>query len=69
MGVAAGALGTIEGVADGFSSLAKLYGGWWTDRIEKRKRLCAGGYAAMAAATVSTSQLALRLKGFSDRVG
>ena len=51
MGVAAGALGTIEGVADGFSSLAKLYGGWWTDRLEKRKRLCAGGYGAMAAAT------------------
>jgi MFS family permease len=51
MGVAAGALGTIEGVADGLSSLAKLYGGWWTDRLEKRKRFCAGGYAAMAAAT------------------
>jgi MFS family permease len=51
MGVAAGALGTIEGVSDGLSSLAKLYGGWWTDRLEKRKRLCAGGYAAMAAAT------------------
>jgi sugar phosphate permease len=51
MGLAAGALGTIEGVADGLSSLAKLYGGWWTDRLEHRKRLCAGGYAAMAAAT------------------
>lgn len=32
MGVAAGVLGTIEGVADGLSSAAKLYGGWWTDR-------------------------------------
>jgi MFS family permease len=51
MGVAAGALGTIEGVADGLSSAAKLYGGWWTDRLERRKPLCALGYGAMAVAT------------------
>src|SRR5437870_6436593 len=51
MGVAAGALGTIEGVADGLSSIAKLYGGWLTDRIQRRKPLCAAGYAAMAFAT------------------
>ncbi len=51
MGVAAAALGTIEGVADGLSTLAKLYGGWLADRLERRKPLCAGGYAFMAAAT------------------
>jgi MFS family permease len=51
MGVAAQALGTIEGVADGLSSVAKLYGGWWADRLRHRKPLCAFGYGAMAAAT------------------
>src|SRR6266446_10266332 len=51
MGVAAGALGTIEGVADGLSSVAKLYGGWWTDRLQRRKPLCAFGYGTMAIAT------------------
>ena len=51
MGVAAGALGTIEGVADGLSSVAKLYGGWWSDRLQRRKPLCAVGYGAMAIAT------------------
>src|SRR5439155_4830686 len=51
MGVGAGAIGTIEGVADGVSSIAKLYGGWLTDRIRRRKALCAAGYASMAAAT------------------
>ncbi len=51
MGVAAGVLGTIEGVADGLSSAAKLYGGWWTDRLQHRKPLCAFGYGAMAFAT------------------
>jgi MFS family permease len=48
MGAAAGALGTIEGFADGFSSIAKLYGGWLADRLHRRKVLCAGGYAVMA---------------------
>ena len=52
MGVFAGALGTIDGVADGFSSLAKVYGGYWADRLQKRKPLCASGYGIMAAATV-----------------
>lgn len=52
LGVAAAALGTIEGVADGLSSLAKLYGGWWTDRLRRRKPLCASGYGVMAAATL-----------------
>jgi MFS family permease len=51
MGVAAAALGTIEGVADGLSSAAKLYGGWLTDRLHRRKPLCAMGYGAMACAT------------------
>jgi MFS family permease len=52
LGVAAAALGTIEGVADGLSSVAKLYGGWWTDRLHRRKPLCAAGYGIMAAATL-----------------
>lgn len=52
LGAAAAALGTIEGVADGLSSVAKLYGGWWTDRLRRRKPLCAAGYGVMAAATV-----------------
>src|SRR5512139_2913966 len=52
MGVAAAALGTIEGVADGLSTLAKLYGGWWADRLHRRKTLCASGYGFMALATV-----------------
>jgi len=34
-GAAAGALGTIEGLADGFSSLAKLDGGWMADRMRR----------------------------------
>jgi len=52
MGAAAGALGTIEGFADGFSSIAKLYGGWLADRLRRRKVLCASGYGLMALSPV-----------------
>ncbi len=52
MGAAAAVLGTIEGFADGFSSIAKLYGGHLADRLRRRKALCAGGYAFMAVSPV-----------------
>jgi MFS family permease len=55
LGAAAAVLGAIEGVADGLSSAAKLYGGWLTDRLRRRKPLCAGGYGVMAAATLLTA--------------
>lgn len=50
MGAAAAALGTIEGVADGLSSAAKLYGGWLADRVRRRKLIAASGYGVMALA-------------------
>ena len=46
-GAAAAALGSVEGIADGASTLAKLYGGWLADRLRRRKPLCAWGYAVM----------------------
>lgn len=52
MGAAAGALGTIEGLSDGLSSAAKLYGGWLADRMRRRKVIAAGGYAFMAISPV-----------------
>lgn len=46
-GAAAAALGSVEGIADGASMLAKLYGGWLADRLRRRKPLCAAGYTVM----------------------
>jgi MFS family permease len=46
-------LGTIEGVADGLSSLTKLASGHYTDRMKHRKPLAVFGYAFTAFATVS----------------
>ena len=48
MCAAAAALGTIEGVADGLSRVAKLYGGWLADRVRQRNVLCATGYGVKA---------------------
>ncbi len=38
------ALGVIEGVADALSSVAKLFGGWLGDRVERRRPWAAAGY-------------------------
>lgn len=50
LGAAAAALGTVEGLADGLSSAAKLYGGWLADHLRSRKRIAAAGYGVMAVA-------------------
>jgi MFS family permease len=39
------ALGVIEGVSDGLSSFAKLFGGWLGDRVSRRRPWAALGYA------------------------
>ena len=46
-------LGTIEGIADGLSSFAKLGAGHYTDQLKRRKPLVLAGYAITALATGS----------------
>jgi MFS family permease len=46
-------LGAIEGIADGLSSFAKLFAGFYTDRLKHRKPLAVFGYAFTALATAS----------------
>ncbi len=47
------ALGAIEGVADGLASFFKLVGGWWTDRLGRRKPVAVSGYVVTTLATAS----------------
>jgi len=42
------ALGVIEGVSDGLSSSAKLFSGYYADRLKKRKEFSLLGYTATA---------------------
>lgn len=44
IGAPPSALGLIEGVADAVSSFVKLWGGWVSDRIGRRKALATTGY-------------------------
>lgn len=50
LGAPAFALGVIEGVADGISTLFQIWSGWYSDRIGKRKGLAILGYAITAGA-------------------
>ena len=46
LGAPAFAVGVVEGVGDGASSVVKLWSGWYSDRVAWRKRLAIGGYGA-----------------------
>lgn len=50
LGAPAFALGAIEGVADGVSTLFQIASGWYSDRIGRRKGLAILGYAITAGA-------------------
>ncbi len=74
LGAGSAALGLIEGISDGLSSLAKLLSGRWTDGLKRRKPLAVLGYAvtALAMASVSLARswldvLAARVTGWIGR--
>ncbi|MEJ2567355.1 MAG: MFS transporter [candidate division WOR-3 bacterium] len=48
LGVGAGVLGVIEGVAESTASLLKLFSGWISDKLKKRKALILFGYSLAA---------------------
>lgn len=73
LGASPGAVGTIEGVAESVSSLLKLFSGYFSDRLNRRKSLVVFGYGLasvvrplLAFATSWHQVLAVR---FTDRVG
>lgn len=73
LGASARAIGTIEGLAESVASLLKLFAGYLSDRLAKRKFLVVAGYSVasfarplLAFAQTWTQVLAIRL---TDRVG
>ena len=73
LGASAGAIGVIEGAAESISSLLKLFAGYFSDRLGRRKALVVFGYslANLARPVLAFAQswhqvLAIRL---TDRVG
>src|SRR5918994_299573 len=73
LGASAKAIGIIEGLAESMSSLLKLFAGYLSDRLGKRKLLVVAGYSLasivrplLAFAQSWTQVLAIRL---ADRIG
>src|SRR6201981_577021 len=73
LGASTTMVGLIEGVGEGTASISKLFSGWLSDRLGKRKALTVAGYGLsalskplFALATSSSMVLAAR---FSDRIG
>ncbi len=73
LGASVAFVGLIEGIAESASSLLKLYAGWFSDRLGRRKGLIIAGYSAasfvrplLALAASAWQVLGLRLL---DRIG
>jgi MFS family permease len=73
LGVGAGIIGLIEGIAEATASLLKVFSGWLSDRIGARKWPAVAGYALSAAAKpfffFANSWGAIAGVRWADRVG
>mgnify|MGYP005835226675 FL=1 len=73
LGVKTGVIGLIEGVAETTASLLKVFSGWFSDRLGRRKWLTVTGYGLSTVAKpflyVVTSWWGVLAVRFADRVG
>src|SRR5437879_4317488 len=72
LGAGPAQLGVIEGIAESVASFAKLFSGYLTDRIDRRKPLVVGGYfvanAVKPLLAIATSWWHILLIRFADRL-
>src|SRR6202022_3798209 len=72
LGAGPAQLGVIEGIAESVASFAKLFSGYLTDRIARRKPLVVAGYLVANAVkpllAVATAWWHILLIRFSDRL-
>src|ERR1700685_2656511 len=72
LGAGPAQLGLIEGLAESVASFAKLFSGYLTDRIDRRKPIVVAGYAVANAVkpilALATSWWHVLLIRFSDRL-
>jgi len=73
LGVGIAVIGVIEGIAETTASLVKIYSGWLSDKLGKRKDLTVAGYGlaalAMPLLLVARSWPGVLLYRFIDRLG
>jgi MFS family permease len=73
LGASAAMVGLIEGIGEGTASISKLFSGWVSDRLGKRKTLTVLGYGLGALSkplfALAPSASFVLLARFSDRIG
>ncbi len=73
LGVRISIIGVIEGIAETTASLVKIYSGWLSDKLGRRKGLTVAGYGLAALATplllIARSWPGILLYRFLDRFG
>ncbi len=73
LGVGTAFIGLIEGIADSTASILKIFSGWYSDRIKKRKPIVFAGYSLAAVSRfflyLSTAGWHVLLVRFADRTG
>ena len=73
LGIRTGIIGLIEGVSETTASVMKLYSGWFSDKLGRRKELTVAGYGVAALAMplllVARSWPVVLLYRFLDRLG
>jgi MFS family permease len=73
LGVRTSIIGLIEGVAESTASLVKLFSGWFSDRLKRRKSLAVTGYALSAFSKpfflIASSWGAVAVIRWVDRLG
>jgi MFS family permease len=66
-------IGIIEGVAESTASIVKLFSGWFSDRVKKRRVLILTGYSLSTVSrplvAIASSWMHVLFIRFSDRVG
>jgi MFS family permease len=73
LGASVGLVGVIEGVAEATASITKIFSGWLSDRLGRRKLLAVIGYGLSALSKpvfpLAVTPLAVLGARFADRVG
>ena len=73
LGASVAFVGLIEGMAESTASLVKIWSGWRSDRVRRRKPLMIGGYglSAMTRPLIALSAAGWHVLGarFIDRIG
>jgi MFS family permease len=73
LGAKTAIVGLIEGVAESTASLTRLFSGWFSDKLGKRKALTVSGYSMSAVAKplllLASSWPAVLILRFADRLG